>query len=89
MSLNPYTADTCVPLKKAWSEGSLELCALTRLDYPGIPIPEDMLNGMLVERLQKDVPYHISLISPSKTNPATVGKLDINSPFPLPLRIRP
>ncbi len=45
--MNPnYKADTCIPLKNAWWEGKVELEALTRLSYPGRPMPKNMLPGV-------------------------------------------
>lgn len=46
MRFYPYAADTCDPLKKAWKNGDVELTALTRLHYPGSPIPPQMLKGI-------------------------------------------
>lgn len=43
MGFKKYKADTCVPLKQAWKLGGLELASLVRLDYPGRPMPKDML----------------------------------------------
>ncbi len=46
MEFRKYKADTCAPLKQAWKLGELDLVSLVRLDYPGKPMPEDMLKGV-------------------------------------------
>lgn len=46
MSFQQYEPDTCIPLKKAWSLGEVELEALTRLSYPGRAMPHHMLQGV-------------------------------------------
>jgi len=46
MGFNRYKADTCIPLKKAWKLGELELSSLVRLDYPGKAMPLNMLRGV-------------------------------------------
>jgi AraC family L-rhamnose operon regulatory protein RhaS len=43
MRFQEYEADTCLNLKKAWGLGEIELEALTRLSYPGRPMPAQML----------------------------------------------
>lgn len=46
MDFKKYKADTCIPLKKAWKLGKLDVSSLVRLDYPGNPMPANMLNGV-------------------------------------------
>lgn len=46
MAFKKYKADTCIPLKRAWELGELELSALVRMDYPGKPMPPNMLQGV-------------------------------------------
>ena len=46
MSFKQYEADTCIHLKRAWNAGEMELEALTRLSYPGRPMPNYMLQGV-------------------------------------------
>lgn len=46
MEFKKYKADTCIPLRKAWELGDLDLSSLVRLDYPGRPMPHNMLKGV-------------------------------------------
>ena len=46
MNFQQYKADTCIPLKKAWSLGEVKLEALVRRDYPGRAMPHQMLSGV-------------------------------------------
>lgn len=46
MSFQQYEADTCIPVKRAWNAGEIELKAFARLSYPGRPIPPHMLQGV-------------------------------------------
>lgn len=44
--LQEYNADTCIPLQRAWRLGEVKLEALTRLSYPGRPLPNQVLQGV-------------------------------------------
>ncbi len=41
-----YVADSCKPLRNAWKSGNLELAALVRGTYPGIPLGKGELPGV-------------------------------------------
>jgi len=46
MRLNNYKSDTCEPLSRAWKMNKLYLRSLVRFDYPGKPMPSNMLKGV-------------------------------------------